>query len=382
MQKLSIILVGCSLAAVLLVMAREWRASRADALVPPSGTLIVVSGNGNTLADLAARLNDPSRLRYDPQDRKAVATVSLLIKGELQLGRADDPDSGEILELDTQTCGDTRIEVEPAGSLKLYHSTIRTVSQVITNAACTMGYGLSVDGELIMEHSQISYMSGSVSECLRHQARASLKQSVFSYCDGSALTCVGVQGDRISIDGCTFRGSGNWGVVVRGTPGAPLELRNSLLDAQLGSLFIAGEDTRVRLVDCTFDRSKIRFNRDRGQVEVAWTGRFQVVDQNTRAPLTGVRVQAYPSGAPDSAPVETRTDAEGLAELVLTEYIARPRSAMTHSQTGPGVYRLVVRTEDARTLAEVPEFSVREKAVRPVVIPVSSPEGEVAYGPS
>jgi hypothetical protein len=278
----------------------------------------------------------------------------------LQLGEEGNDASGEILELATQVCGDLRIEVRPGGVLKLYHSTIRTVSQILSYNACSQGYALFVDGTLIMDQSRISYISGSTSQCLRGRAQATIRQSTFSYCDGSALSCVNVDGAKITIEDCVIRGSGNWGLVVRGLGGEPVEVRDSVLDAQLGAVFITGESGAARLVDCAFDPAKIVFNRSSGQVEVAWARRFRVVDAETDQPRADVVVRVR--GA-DGRTLEARTDADGQVELVLTEWTARPGEVMQVDGVNTSTpYRVEVVGEEGMVLAVVDELVVRGKA--------------------
>ncbi|UCD30203.1 MAG: right-handed parallel beta-helix repeat-containing protein, partial [Planctomycetota bacterium] len=331
---------------------------------------IRITGTGNTLASIADQVNDPQRFKYDPVMQTATSRANLIIEGELQLGRKDDPDSGEYLEMASKYCGNLRIEVRPDGVLRLYHSTIRTVSKILSNTACSSGYSLFVDGTLTMDHSRISYISGSTSQCIRKGAQATIRQSIFSQCDGSALSCVNVDGSRVTIDNCEIIGSGNWGLVVHGTGGAPIEVRNSVLDAQLGAIFLSGESASVRLVDCVFDPSKIEFNRPSGQVIIAWTRRFKVIDAKKKIPRADVLVRAEnASGNQMNDIVEARTNAEGDAEMVLTERIVRPGTITNAEvQKTTTVYQISVISEDGKILGTIAELAVRAKDRNPIVI--------------
>ena len=371
MRILGVIIVGCALSIVLSVwLDHVARSRQATGVLFPS-LQVQITGPGNTLASVAQQVNDPTKLSYDPKTRMAVSHATLVIQGELQLGRPGEPGAGELLQLATEVCGDLRLEVRPSGVLRLYHSTISTVSEVLSAGACSRGYALFVDGELIMEDSRISYISGSTSECLRRQARATIRRSVFSYCDGSALSCVQVDGSRITIEDCDIRGSGNWGLVVVGPGGAPVEVRNSTLDARLGAVFVTGESGKVRLVDCHFDPSKIMFNGPSGQVEVAWTRRFQVV-RGQAGPRAGllVRAESRADGV-EASSVEARTDERGMAVLVLTEWVSRPQAPARTGGTDRGrPYHVTVLGAQGNVLAELERVLVHGKDDRPVVVSV------------
>jgi len=132
MRLLSIIIVGFAVT-ILLATLLERAGSAGEALESSFFNEIRVTGPDNTLSSIAQRVNDPKRFMYDSATRTAVSYATLVVEGELQLGLQDDPHSGEYLEMATQTCGGLRIEVSPEGVLRLYYSTLRTVSQVLTS---------------------------------------------------------------------------------------------------------------------------------------------------------------------------------------------------------------------------------------------------------
>ncbi|MEP0842308.1 MAG: hypothetical protein HRF43_06315 [Phycisphaerae bacterium] len=368
MKSLSLLIVGLSLAVAAGVMVRESRLTGPASVPLASAVQVRVTGAGNTLAALAAAPENAGLISYDPATRTATSRATLVVEGELVLGRENEPASGETLQFDTQSCGDMRLEVRPGGLLRVYHSTLQTVSQVLSAGACSRGYGFFCDGELVMKDSRVRYISGSASECLRGQARATIHRSVFSYCDGSALSCVEVDGGRIDIDGCDFRGSGNWGLVVEGRGGEPLVIRNCLLDARVGALFVSGRSAVVRLVDCVFDPAKLVFNQDSGEVQIAWTRRVQVVDARTGAPVPGAMVRVE-TGSPRAAePVETRADPQGRASLVLLERIARPgrRDAGATLE-----HRFRVKRPDGEWTPCPDPLVARGKDDQPVILPAS-----------
>jgi hypothetical protein len=128
MRHAALLIVACALA----VVAARWLTDReagggpVDVIFPTRR--IHVTGPHNTLASLAAQVNDPKLLAYDEAARSAVCRATLIVEGELDLGRPGDPESGETLELATAVCGDLRIVVPEGGRLSLHHSAIRTNS--------------------------------------------------------------------------------------------------------------------------------------------------------------------------------------------------------------------------------------------------------------
>ncbi len=371
MRSLSVTVVLCSVAILLASWLLRRDAATESWLPSPD---IHVTAAGQTLASLAAALHDPHRLSYDPQTRTATAHASLIIEGELVLGRQDQPELGEKLQLATQVCGDLRIEVRPGGTLRLYHSALSTVSEILSANACSRGYAMFVDGTLIMENSRITYLSGSTSQVLRgERASADIRNSSFSYCDGAALTCAGVDGRRIRIQDCEIRCSGNWGLVASGKAGAPLVLHNCVLDAPVGAVLIADEGARVRLVDCALDESKLAFSRQGGEIMLASTRRVKVVRGPERQCAAGLRVRAVSQGNGPQEVCEARTDEHGVAELVLTDWVARPGRSRRGNANMRGPHRLTVLDETGQVLAEVPEMTARGRDLQPVEIIAGQP---------
>lgn len=372
MRTLGIIMVALAAA----VLAATWlqRASSSDdngALFLPARELHI-SGPGNTLANVARQVNDPKLFSYNPATGIAVARATLIIDGELMIGRRDAAECKEVLELATEVCGDLRVEVRSAGALRIHQGAIRTVSQVLSTAACSRGFALFVDGELDMDHGTISYLSGSTSQCLRGRARATIRDSAFSYCDGSALSCINVDGGRVTIERSELLSSGNWGLVVQGSDRGLLVVRDSVLDAQLGAVFLTGESPAARLVDCVFDPTKVLFNGPDGRLEVAWSRKFRAVGAKDRQPKPGVRIHAQGATEP-SHPVtlEARTGADGVAGLTLTEQIIRPGAIEDSvARTASTAYRITVIGDDGKILATVADYVPRGKNTDPVTVEI------------
>ena len=341
MRTLGLLIVVFSVAAVMaerFIDRGSERIGSATDLVFPS-TAIHITGSGNTLASVAQHVNDPTRFTYDPETGTAVSKATLIIEGDLQIGLKDDPATGQTLELDAQVCGDLRINVLPGGALRMYHSKMRTISQILTLGACTRGYSLFVDGSLTMEDSDISYVSGSRSEFIRGQAEATIRRSTFSRCDGNALSLVDIDGARVVVEDCNLLSEGNWGVVVSGTGGEPAVIRDCVLEGKIGAVFVTGEAARLKLIDCVIGNGGIVFNGPSGEVEVAWTRRVKVIDEAGR-PISGVAVRAQTrDDSPIPIHINAETNDEGLAELVLTEWISRPGEATKHQgiNTAAGV---------------------------------------------
>ncbi len=373
MRLLSLIIIVSALAIVVARWAGDRRTSAAPVNPVFPTRQLQIKGPGNTLASVAQQVNDPKTLEYDPITRTAVAHVTLVVGGELQLGDPNDPAAGEVLEMATELCGDLRIKVQPGGKLRLYNSIVRTVSQQLSQGVCSRGYALFVDGTLEMIDSELNYISGSSSECLRGDAEATIRRSTFMYCDGSALTLVDVDGSRILVDESSFLGAGNWGVVVQGSGGEPVLIRNSLLEGKLGSVFVTGESAQVRLVDCTLGTGGIVFNGHSGAVETCWTRFVKVVHPQTGAPVAGVKVRAQSDPrAPVAVLVEATTDDQGMAELVLPEYIARPGEASKEpGRNTAGPLRISVVAADDREDTPSQTVLVSGKDATPIELAVA-----------
>lgn len=307
---------------------------------------IRITGPGNTLEAVAHALNDDGRLAYDPVTRTAVARASLVIEGELTIGGAGDTTSREILAMATEVCGDLRIDVRPGGTLNMIQqSELRTLSETIDPGACTRGYALFVDGTLNVVDSHIKYISGSQSECVRGGGAAVIRGATFRYCDGSALSLVGVDGQRVTIEGCTLQSEGNWGLFVRDSGGAPVELRDCIIEGRRASVFVTGKDARVRLTDCVLGRGGIVFNGLSGAVDIVWTRRVRVVDTNGVPAPAGVRVRARPAAGAEA--IEAITDDTGIAVLCLPDWTARPNASVRRAGTNTaGPYELSLATGD------------------------------------
>jgi hypothetical protein len=293
-----------------------------------TGEFILIEGPDNTLASIAEKIRDPEIFFYDPDKRTANSTTSLVIEGRLRLGDPDDPTVQEILELDTQVCGDLQLDVREGGELAVYNSSISTRSRIITTGACTRGYMLKVAGKLTMDHGTLQYPSGSLpSAGILETGQVVLRDANFTECDGTALRFNNADGGNISIDRCTFASSGEWGLHASGRSEEPIVVRDCVLDAKYGVVNMYG-DVAIRMVDCQFDKAKIKFTRPTGRVQVTWTLDVKVDPGPNAGSVAGLRVVASSAeGVGIAETVEAVTDQAGHARLVLTEWVATPESA-------------------------------------------------------
>ncbi len=318
-------ILALAVAAAIAAIAWPKKPPAAPADVALEGNAIVVNGRGLTLQAIAAKLGDPAVLSYDADTRTAIANASFMINGGLTIGRPGDAAFKETLELNTGACGQLNVVVAESGTLAIHHSTLATTSRIVTEEACTRGYTLFCKGRLEVEHSDVTYMSGSYSRTLWGQARARLVDSTFCFNDGNAASFFETDGRRLHIERCTFSSQGNWGIIVRGKRGAPLRLVDCALSGTAGDVLNAGDGAQVHLVDCRFDKNRIRFSQLTGSVAVKWRIKVRTVDAGAGKPLAGVAVRAASAaGTAIRESVESKTGPDGACVLELTEFVARP----------------------------------------------------------
>jgi hypothetical protein len=319
LKKLHLVIVlaaGLGLLAIVVVMSQ---AMETEGLTI-RGKEIRIHGQDYTLAKIAEEVNDPALFRYDPKERRALAAMSLIVRGGLQIGDPADPKLGETLVLDTVVCGDLRIEVERGGALRVHHSTVTTKSETLTVDQCSQGYALIVDGEMDAADSFFLYMSGSRSETARRRARVRLERVTFAQTDGSAFHTVRADGARLDIRDSKFLCEGFFGVVVEGGGGEPVRLENCQLYGRMADLALTGARPVAELVDCQFARGKVKFFQGSGRARVRWTVHVKVVEKGTDEPIPGIDITATSEDGTEVA--EATTDESGIAALLLTEYEA------------------------------------------------------------
>jgi len=321
------------------------------------GKTIDVFGQDYTLAKLAAEVGDPTVFAYDPKRREALSMASIVVHGSLQIGDPDTRRNGETLILDTVVCGDLRLEVARGGTLKVFHSDVRTKSQEITADQCSRGYALVSDGTLVAADSRFLYMSGSRSETARSRARVTLDRVIFTLSDGCSFHTLDADGNRLTIRDSTFRCEGQFGFIVEGLNGGPVVLRRCELSGQMADLALRGRNSSVELIDCRFAGNKVMFFQRHGRLAVRWTVRAKVVERGSGKPVAGVVVTATSIGKSPAEVAKATTAADGTCDLVLTEYVATPeRPARQDGLNTLTPHRIVATGANGAPLAEVAAY--------------------------
>lgn len=325
-MKIVCVIIACLSVGLVLVVGFYPRGAVEQTL--PAAAVYTVKGD-HTLASLAAEINDPDVFSYDPGSGVATSALSLVIEGRLQIGDPDDAKKNEILEMATELCGDLRIRVPRSGELAIYNSSIATKTRIIQYGACTQGYGFIINGKLTMDHGTIQYMSDqAMGWGLREDAVAVLRDSNFTECDGPAMRFQGIGGKELIIERCSFGSTGEWGLIAAGDGTRPIVIRDSVLNARIGPILMTEGDPHVRLINCSFDKTKVHFTRQAGKIEVAWLLDVIVEPGAAGTPVEGLRVVAKSDadcGIPETK--EGFTDENGKVQLELTEWIALPTAA-------------------------------------------------------
>jgi hypothetical protein len=288
------------------------------------GTLFI-SGQNVTLRMVLEAVGDPGVLRFDPDRGIYVCNASIEVSGSLQLGDPQAPDVRETLEFRTFACGDRSIRITEGGRLSVYNSEIATVLRQIDEKLCSRGYTVVSDGQLVLSNATIAYMSGSFGRPARKNASCRIVDSHFSEADGNAFFAENVDGSALDIRDSRFDSRGDCGFVVSGPGRGALRLVHCRLRGAASDIHHAGKDAEVILLDCDFRKDAISFNQLNGIITVQWTLAAQVVDAQGN-PAQGITVHARsdPSCGEIEEDVSAVTDAQGKANLVLTEFVADP----------------------------------------------------------
>lgn len=326
---------------------------------------IEVYGSGYTLSRLAALASEaghPELFAYDPRKREATANASIIIRGSLAIGDPADPSLGETLLLNTIVCGDLQVQVARGGELRIHNSVLQTVSQVITADTCSRGYYFFADGTLEAADSRILYMSGARGKTVTPHSRADLQRVAFALADDVAFHAYHADGARLAVRDSQFLCEGRYGVWVEGSGGEPLRLERCRLSGSEADLYLSGNRPAAELIDCQFNRAKIRFHQNSGTVAVRWTATVKAVERGTGRPVPGLDIVAA-SEAPPAETVRGRTGPDGACTLILTEYIATP-----NSPDGSGAdnsytpHRITALSPEGKPLAELRGHQARGPA--------------------
>ena len=314
-----------------------------------SGT-VVVKGPGNTLATIAAQIKNEEAFKYDTERKTAVCRGNISIEGELIIGDSKGEGLTETLEFNTRVCGDCMLFVRSGGSLKIYNAEISTVDRSVIAGVCPQGYGILGEGKVMMHNVRLSYMSGSSSTIFSGQEAQGVLDRVISYGgDANAVSYNNINADNVIIRRSNFLAAGNWGAWLGRTVDGPLVISRTVFSGKSGDMLVQGPADIV-LEDCQFRPDKISFAEHTSTVTIRWTRRFQLIDADSRKPVTGARLTATSqtsAGLPKTC--TTTTDADGFATVVLVDYKATPR----HRTRIDGVnnaapYDITFETEDGR----------------------------------
>ncbi|HUT35351.1 MAG TPA: hypothetical protein VNE39_17825 [Planctomycetota bacterium] len=362
LRKLNLLLAVAALACVVGLVVLMSRPQRREGVVF-QGKAIDIYGSGYTLARLAQLAQDaghPEMFRYDPRKREALANASLIVHGSLQIGDPADPALGETLLLNTIVCGDLQVQVARGGELRIYHSVLQTVSQVITEEKCSRGYYFFADGTLEAADSRILYMSGARGKTVTANSRADLERVTFGLSDDVSFHAYYADGSRLAIRDGQFLCEGRYGVWVEGTGGEPLRLERCRLSGTEADLYLSGNRPAAELVDCQFRRGKVRFQQSSGRVAVRWTVAVKAVERGTGRPLANIAVEATSQGAAATETVRGRTGPDGVCPLVLTEYVATPTDpAGADPANAFTPHRVAALSAAGQVLAEARSYEAR-----------------------
>jgi len=308
-------LVLAAVAAVILIASRNPDKSQEEGIFLRGGAIVVTKPDA-TLREIAQALDDPSVFSYDENRNAARANLHLWIleKGSLRIGGESEEDR-EILEFNTNSCGDASLRIGPDAALYITNSEVATSHRTISARICTRGYTVFSEGRIEARDSRFHFISGTQSEFFRGDASGFLDNVEIYYSDGVSLRMVDVDGKRIAIRNSRFETAAQYGLAVFGTSASPIRIEDSVCIGQTADVFLSSGSSDVVLVDCEFRKNRVSFANARGLVSINWRARVKVV--RGEEPLAGALVAATAGGSV----VEGITDEQGIAVLELTEQI-------------------------------------------------------------
>jgi len=288
------------------------------------GTLLI-TGQNVTLSMLEQAIRDPRVLHLSPSRGTYFCNANLEIAGSLRLGRPGRPEAGEVLEFQTFACGDRSVHIRHGGELSVHHSEIATVIRKIDAKLCSKGYTVITDGELVLDHATLAYMSGSFGRPARKGASCRIADSGFIHTDGNAFFADDVDASRIDIRDTRFESHGSSGFIVAGPGQGALHLVRCRLRGAASDIHHAGKDAEVVLLDCDFRKDTISFNQMNGIITVKWTVPVHVTSNEGKS-VSGatVRARSDPACGEIEDGASSITDTNGRTHLVLTEFVADP----------------------------------------------------------
>ena len=306
------IVVAVTVLAAVLIASREPEKPVSEPRIYLKEGAIIIEKTGTRLADIAQAINDPAIFSYDASARRAQSTAHLFIAGEGRLVIGSN-EQGELLEFNTNVCGDASIRIEPKAVFEVTNSEIATVHRTISAGICTRGYTMFCDGTIRARNSKFLYISGNRSEFFRENASGDLENVVVALSDGASLRMANVDGSRLRIRNCRFETAGKFGVYLLGNTKHPVRIESCSLIGAAADVFMSMGRADLVLVDCTFGQDRVRFENARGSVRVVWRAHVRV--EKAGKPVGGAMVLAECEGEK----VTGSTDAGGLAVLEVTE---------------------------------------------------------------
>ncbi|HUW32266.1 MAG TPA: hypothetical protein VM223_11690 [Planctomycetota bacterium] len=308
------IVIGIAAVATLLIALR--RPERREERIYLQQGAIIIEKPGTRLADVAGAIADPAIFSYDPATRHAQTSAHLHVAGAGTLTIGSD-EHGELLEFNTNVCGDASIIVDPAAAFEAINSEIATVHRTVSAGICTRGYTIFCDGRLTARNTKFLYFSGNRSTFYRGDtATGELDNVVIALSDGASLRMADVDGERLSLHNCRFETAGKYGLYLLGNTRNPVRVESTSLIGAAADVFLSMGRADLELVDCSFSRDRVRFENAKGSVRVKWRAHVRVTDDAGK-PVAGAAVLAECK----DEKVTATSDAEGLAVLEVTEYI-------------------------------------------------------------
>ena len=309
-----IVIAVTAVAAVLIAVRKPEKPIGGEPRIYLKEGAIIVEKPGTRMADIAQAIQDPAIFSYDAGKRRGQSNAHLYIVGEGSVvigGKGQ----GELLEFNTNVCGDASIRIEPKAALDVTDSEIATVHRTVSAGICTRGYTMFCDGRITARNSKFLYISGNRSEFFRENASGELDNVVIALSDGASFRIANVDGSRLRIRNCRFETAGKFGVYLLGNTKSPLRLEKCSMIGATADVFLSMGRGELTLVDCTFGKDRVRFENAKGAVRVVWRAHVRV--EQAGKPVGGAAVLAECAGEK----VTGITDAAGLAVLEVTDRV-------------------------------------------------------------
>ena len=332
-------------AAFLAVLVLVSICNRSSGKALLQGDRIVIVGERNSLASVAADIADSEIFDFDPERDVALANRNIVIKGILLVGSNETPGDSlarfQMLEMNVSRCGAVRIDITASpgevGELHLRRAKVTAIHE--TDDKCSDPNLLIVAGKLIAHNSELS---GNIQCLVSPTGFVELVGSTISYTQNAALVCELKEPQRLDIRNSAFIDNANYGIHIASSSDV-LEIRDSVFRGLAADVFHAGSG-EVVLTDCDF--RTVRFGSLPGKVVRKWTTTLEV-------PRGGLHVVATSArDNPQRETVRGISDENGLCRLALTEYVAFPPRAQEFQEgvNNATPHEICVYDADGKTL--------------------------------